>query len=88
MTTAKKTEPAAELLPLLECGGADERLFIECGCGHRAAFHADHGCKYVKPAVTDKSSYQTKEWAGGPCTCPTPREVVYVGGRVPEKAAA
>jgi hypothetical protein len=79
-------EPETVDLPLLEAGGPDERLFILCGCGHTAAMHNDAGCqRVVQNKVTNRTaSYSsTEELVATPCTCPTPREVVYIAGRTP-----
>jgi hypothetical protein len=85
VSTPKKVEAAAVELEPLQAGGPDERLFIVCACQHRAAFHHDHGCQWVTPAKPSSSSYTgqsaTPEVA---CTCPTPREVVYISGRAPQ----
>lgn len=86
-----KLEPAAEeLLPVLEMGGPDERLFVRCACGHPAAFHDNLGCQRVTPAKTDTTTYGSSRSVSTPeaaCTCPTPREVVYISGRLPEVSA-
>lgn len=85
MSGAKKVEEPTDLLPLLESGGPDERLFIACACQHRAAFHDNLGCQWVTPAKSE-SAYSGGSVKPSPemaCTCPTPREVVYIGGRLP-----
>lgn len=84
MTAAKAAQAAAEVL-IFEAADPDERLFVACGCGHRSAFHGSDGCKYVtagKPPSTQYGS-TTPGTPDVPCMCPTPREVVYLGGRVP-----
>jgi hypothetical protein len=85
-------EPAADPveLSLLEAT-ADQRLFILCGCGHAAAFHSDAGCKRVIPAKIKTAGYSSGPSESTPetaCTCPTPREIVYLSGRQPESVTA
>lgn len=90
----KKIEPIeaeAVELPLLEAGGPDERLFVMCACGHSAAFHDNLGCQRVTPAKIKSGGYSGSTSESTPetaCTCPTPREVVYICGRKPAEVSA
>lgn len=91
MTEKKAAEPEAttELLSAVLDSAPDERLFIACGCRHRAALHDNNGCHFVTAGKPGSTSYNntTPATPDVPCPCPTPREVVYISGRVPVEEA-